>query len=107
MPRTCPNYGWYFPAPGKTREDYNQDRERVQNLIAGDIIAEHEVHEDDDRLYVFQGARPGSERKARALKLFCPTCKRVPGDRCRTAAGKLSEPHKARLDAVDSPGVGS
>lgn len=107
LPRSCPNYGWYYPAPDKTREDYAEDRQRVMDLIAGDIIREHEPDEADDQLYVFQGARPGPERKAAAMKLACPKCGQGPGNRCRTDAGKTSEPHKSRLDAVDSPGVGS
>jgi hypothetical protein len=106
LPRVCPNYGWYFPAPGKSREDYVGDRQRVQDLIARDIIREHEAHEDNDAVVVFKGARPGPERKALALQLTCTTCDRGPGDRCQTGAGKPSEPHKARLDAVDSPPPG-
>lgn len=107
LPRTCPNYGWYYPAPGKVREDYTEDRQRVQDLIARDIVEEHEVHEDDDEPAVFKGSRPSPGRKVLAMKLSCPTCQQGPGDRCRTQAGKQSEPHKARFDAIDSPEAGS
>lgn len=106
-PQRCPNYGFYYPAPGKTRDDYAQDRQRVQDLFAADIIREHEVHEDDDALYVFMGARPGPARKAQALQLLCTRCHQGPGQRCVSAKGTFCEPHKARLDAVDSPGPGS
>jgi hypothetical protein len=107
LPRACPNYGWYYPAPGKTRLDYEKDRQRVQNLIAADIISEHEVHEDDEDPIVFQGARPSASRKVQALALLCPRCKQPPGSKCRTASGEPTEIHKARLDAVDSPAPGS
>lgn len=107
LPRACPNYGWYYPAPGKTREDYAEDRQRVLDLIAGDIIREHEPHEDDLDLIVFQSARPTQEQKDRARKITCPRCQRGPGEKCRTDAGKDTELHKARLDTVDSPAPGS
>jgi hypothetical protein len=107
LPRACPNYGWYYPAPGKTRLDYEKDRQRVQDLIASDIISEHEVHEDDEDPIVFQGARPSADRKTKALMLPCPRCEQPPGSKCKTAAGDYTELHKARLDAVDSPSPGS
>lgn len=41
----CPNYGPAFPEPGKTFEDYLELYEKIQNLVARDIIAEHdEMH---------------------------------------------------------------
>jgi hypothetical protein len=107
LPRACPNYGWYYPAPGKTRLDYIKDRQRVQDLIAGDIISEHEVHEDDLDVIVFQSARPSAALKEKARELTCPRCDQAPGEKCKTAAGDYTELHKARLDAVDSPGPGS
>lgn len=107
LPRSCPNYGWYFPAPGKSREDYAEDRQRVQDLIAGDIIAEHTVDEADDEVIVFQGARPTAQQKAEALQRKCPRCHEEAGNRCKTSAGDFTEVHKARLDAIDSPGTGS
>lgn len=107
LPRACPNYGWYYPAPGKTREDYTEDRQRVQDLIAADIIQEHEPLEDDVHLYVFESARPSRELKEKAFLRTCPTCQRGPGERCQTAGGRDTELHKSRLDAVDSPAPGS
>lgn len=104
LPRACPNYGWYYPAPGKTRLDYIQDRQRVQDLIAADIIREHEVDEADDQ--VFEWARPSVEEKEKARQRVCPRCGRGPGLKCVTGAGKDTELHKARLDAVDSPPPG-
>lgn len=106
LPRVCPNYGWYYPAPGKTREDYVEDRQRVQDLIAADIIAEHEVDEADDDAVVFQGVRPSAERKAEALRRPCPLCGQRPGAKCRTQRGDPTEIHKARLESIDSPGTG-
>lgn len=106
LPRSCPNYGWYFPAPGKTREDYAEDYQRVQDLIAADIIAEHAVDEDDDHLHLFAGARPGPEKKAKALQLRCDRCGQGPGERCLSGRGTECEPHKVRFDAVDSPPPG-
>jgi hypothetical protein len=105
--RTCPNYGWYYPAPGKTREDYTEVRQRVQDLIAADIIAEHEPHEDDLDSIVFQSARPTAPAKVAALARTCPRCEQPPGAKCVTAAGDYTELHKARVDAVDSPAPGS
>lgn len=107
FPKSCPNYGFYYPAPGKTRDDYLEDRQRVQDLFAADIIAEHEGHDDDEGTHLFAGARPGKERRDAALQLECPRCHQPPGERCVTTAGEFCEPHKARFDAVDSgpPGM--
>ena len=99
LPRTCPNYGWYFPAPGKTRLDYVQDRQRVQDLIAADIISEHEPHEDDLDAVVFQSARPTAAQKAAALRRVCKHCEVGPGQKCVTESGRLTEIHKSRLDS--------
>jgi hypothetical protein len=106
LPRACPNYGWYYPAPGKSREDYVEDRQRVQDLIAADIINEHAAHEDDDGSILFKDARPGPAHKALALQVTCPGCGQGPGEKCQTGAGKPCELHKRRLDAVDSPPPG-
>lgn len=102
FPKHCPNYGFYYPAPGKTREDYEEDRQRVQDLFAADIIREHEPHEDDDYAYVFDGARLTAEEKARLMEVGCPLCQVEPGQRCVTEAGKYAaDPHKARVKALD------
>lgn len=107
LPRTCPNYGWYYPAPGKSREDYEDDRQRVQDLIAGDIIAEHEPDEADLDAIVFGSARPTAQQKADALNRTCPRCEQPPGSKCKTSAGDFTELHKARLlEPIDSPGTG-
>lgn len=106
LPRACPNYGWYFPAPGKTREDYVEDRQRVQDLIARDIITEHDVEESDDDVVTFQGARPSALSKADALLRRCKRCHQEAGHRCKTAAGEYTSVHKIRLEPLDSPGTG-
>lgn len=100
-PNHCPNYGFYYPAPGKTREDYEEDRQRVQDLFAADIIHEHEVHEDDPEHSVFRGTRPSAEHKTQALQLICPFCGQGQGQKCMTEAGEYCDPHKSRLDLVD------
>lgn len=106
FPKHCPNYGFYYPAPGKTREDYEEDRQRVQDLFAADIIQEHEPHEDDDHRELYAGARPSLEQRDAALTVECGHCHQPPGQRCRTQDGKECEPHKARFSAVDSRPLG-
>lgn len=41
LTRYCKAYGPWFPEPGKQSLDYAAEAERIQNLIAGDILAEH------------------------------------------------------------------
>ena len=106
LPRACPNYGWYYPAPGKTRLDYAEDRQRVQDLIAADIISEHEPDETVGDDIVFQSARPTALQKEQALERKCTRCEQPPGEKCKTVAGDFTELHKARIDAVDSPPLG-
>jgi hypothetical protein len=77
------------------------------DLIAADIIAEHEVDEADDNVVVFQGARPTAEHKVEALQRQCPRCHQEAGTRCKTSTGDFTEIHKARLEPIDSPGTGS
>ncbi len=108
LPRSCPNYGWYFPAPGKSREDYAEDRQRVQDLIAGDIIREHEPDEAEDHI---GSVRPQDRMKDYLeLKVECTTCKAVAGTMCTTAGGERSDRfHSARVQAakaLDTPGTG-
>lgn len=79
----------------------------MQDLIAVDIINEHAGHESDDDSIPFKGARPGPVTKALALQIICPGCGQGPGEKCQTGAGKDTEPHKRRLDAVDSLSPGS
>jgi len=43
--QVCPRYGPWYPEPGKTKEDYAKEAERIANLVAADVIAEHEGHE--------------------------------------------------------------
>jgi hypothetical protein len=108
LPRVCPNYGWYYPAPGKTRLDYEQDRQRVQDLIAGDIIREHEPDESEDYI---GSIRPQDRVKNHAeLQVDCDTCSQVAGTMCVTAGGGRSDRFHAsrtiKATALDSPGTG-
>lgn len=43
--QVCPRYGPWYPAPGKTRDDYTKLAERITKLVAADIMAEHEGRE--------------------------------------------------------------
>ena len=44
----CPKWGPWFPEPGKTKDDYEKLAKKIANLIAGDIMAEHEGRELQD-----------------------------------------------------------
>ena len=65
--QTCPRYGPWYPEPGKTKEDYAKDAERIANLVAADVIAEHEGHElQDEYVTNKSGAKrmkPGRPRR--------------------------------------------
>lgn len=108
LPRSCPNYGWYFPAPGKVREDYAEDRQRVLDLIAADIIREHEPDETEDHS---GSTRPQDRMKDYLeLKVECMTCTAPVGAMCTTAGGERSDRfHSVRIQAaktLDTPGTG-
>jgi hypothetical protein len=42
LTQECPEYGPWFPEPGKTKDDYRELEERISQLVAVDIIHEHE-----------------------------------------------------------------
>lgn len=44
----CPRHGPYWPEPGKERADYAELIQEIADKVAGDIIREHEGHEDRD-----------------------------------------------------------
>lgn len=43
--KSCPSYGPMYPAPGKSTADYEEERERIRDLLASDIVTL--VAEDD------------------------------------------------------------
>ena len=42
LTQECVTDGPWFPAEGKTRADYAQEEQRISQLVAVDIIHEHE-----------------------------------------------------------------
>ncbi len=42
LTQDCEDYGPWFPAPDKVREDYAEQEERISHLVAADILHEHE-----------------------------------------------------------------
>jgi hypothetical protein len=46
--QVCPRYGPWYPEPGKTKEDYEKEATRIAQLVAADVIAEHEGRELQD-----------------------------------------------------------
>lgn len=41
----CETYGPRYMEPGKTLMDYEDEHRRIMDLVARDIIAEHEGHD--------------------------------------------------------------
>ncbi len=47
----CTEFGPWYPEPGLTAESYTEEKLRIDTLVAGDILAEHEAdHEGLDPL---------------------------------------------------------
>jgi hypothetical protein len=42
--QTCEVHGPWYPEEGKTAGDYAELTEKIANLVAADIIAEHEAN---------------------------------------------------------------
>lgn len=42
LTKECKGYGPWFPEEGKTHRDYVEEKNRIDALVAGDILAEHE-----------------------------------------------------------------
>jgi len=97
---TCPSYGPMFPAPGKSREDYAKENERIQNLIAADVMREHYGGDDDDILSKILSPRAVQEAEAIRRQHVCDTCGAQPGNPCVTSRGLTSKSHKSRYDKV-------
>ena len=62
--QACPRHGPRYPAPGKTAADYVEQAERVRNLIAQDIVNEHNAnHLEDPNLDELPPRPRGGRRK--------------------------------------------
>jgi hypothetical protein len=92
----CPSYGPMFPAPGKSREDYAELNEKIQNQIAKDVLAEHYGHDDLDDLVL--SPRAVKEEEAQRRSFTCDTCGAQPGKPCVSKKGEFSKCHKSRYD---------
>lgn len=47
----CTVDGPWFPAADRTKESYEEERQRISKLLAADILAEHEsLHQEDGGL---------------------------------------------------------
>jgi hypothetical protein len=44
----CTVDGPWYPAPGKTRSDYAEEDARISQLVAVDILHEHEMEHSHD-----------------------------------------------------------
>lgn len=42
----CEEFGPWYPQPGVPLDHYAGDKERIDNLVAGDILAEHEAEHE-------------------------------------------------------------
>lgn len=94
----CPSFGPMFPAPGKSRESYEAENTRIQNLIAADVMREHYGHDDD--LSGIVSTRSVQEDEAERRSHLCGTCGAEPGRGCVTGAGVPTKSHKSRYDMV-------
>lgn len=56
--QVCPHYGPRFPGPGMTVADYEETAQKIRNLLAADIINEHNSdHSEDEDLENLQARR--------------------------------------------------
>lgn len=63
--QNCPSFGPAYPAPGKTFADYTDEYVRIQNLVALDIINEHEGHDvvvEEEALPNYRGNKKGGKK---------------------------------------------
>jgi hypothetical protein len=97
----CPSYGPMFPAPGKTKADYQDLYERIQNQLAADILAEHYGHPEshDDDLSLMVGARSTKEKELKYRTVPCTTCDAPIGESCTSRKGGYCNSHAARVRA--------
>jgi hypothetical protein len=116
--QSCARYGPRFPEPGKTFQDYTSERERIANLFASDIIADHQSHtvDEDEDTYVPPPAPPAGERpepppsklELAHRNFTCDYCKAEPGRRCVNRHGVLvnlahSSRTRQHLDSLKAP----
>lgn len=102
----CPSYGPRFPAPGKSSQDYGDETQRISNLIAGDIVQQHEErHQDDEQPGPGWGSKSrASEKEMDRRSHRCPTCGASVGERCISKVGKpINNVHVARSRLVEDP----
>jgi predicted RNA-binding Zn-ribbon protein involved in translation (DUF1610 family) len=98
----CPKFGPRYPAPGKTRQDYVDEDDRIMGLFAADILAEHtEVDEDEEADRSRLGALKLGNREEAARQFACTTCGAAVGQRCQTNTGKPTSCHKDRYRRVE------
>lgn len=100
----CPSFGPMFPAPGRSRESYEEENTRIQNLIAADVLAEHYGH-DDDEIARILNPRQVQEAEAERRSYACETCGAEVGKPCRSRKGEPSKAHKFRYDAQSRAAV--
>jgi len=95
--QNCPSFGPRYPAPGKSGQDYGDEAQRIMQLFAADILAEHMVDEDDaDGTVNWLAGKKLSPPEAAAREFICPTCGASVGQRCHTKSGGPSSCHKNR-----------
>lgn len=106
--QVCPRYGPRCPEPGKAFADYAKEHERIMDLVAADILAEHLGHNYEERDEVVPDAsiekrepsRPKVALRNQIRSVTCPTCNAQPGQSCRSKNGKrLSDSHRSREEA--------
>lgn len=95
----CPSFGPMFPAPGRSRESYEEENTRIQNLIAADVMREHYGHDGDDEIVVALNPRQLQEAETARRSHVCDTCGAQPGRPCLSRKGEPSKAHKSRYDA--------
>lgn len=94
----CPSFGPKYPSPGKTAEDYAKEAQRIANLFAGDIVAEHSHDEGPVlRPKPKRPVNPPSDVESFYRDFPCEWCGALGGEACRSkttnTAGKA---HGAR-----------
>ena len=109
MTQTCPSYGPWFPAPGKTSQDYGDEAQRIANLVAADIIAEHEGRDDDDEIVRVSGKNNPhiSDEERRYRTVECLKCNAKVGEACLSVNGREVRTHVYRRKQVEAKWVAS
>lgn len=108
--QVCPRYGPRYPEPGKSSQDYGAEVQRIMDLIAADIVAEHTADHEDLHVEVKRRGRSGppmSEREREARTRRCTDCGVGVNEPCLSASGKLArQAHVSRRapEVVNSGG---